>query len=44
MPIKLELPIWMTERIVAILEEHPYTGSQDIIQEIKEQIDNCAEE
>lgn len=40
MPIKLELPSWMVERIVAILSEHPYTGSNDIIQAIKEQLEN----
>ena len=38
MPIKLELPFWMVERIVAILSEHPYTGCEDIIREITEQM------
>lgn len=37
MPINLALPLWMVERIVAILSEHPYTGCENIIQEIKEQ-------
>ena len=31
------LPLWMWERIVKILEEHPYTGAQEIIEAIKEQ-------
>lgn len=39
MPIKLELPFWMVERIVAILSEHPYTGAEEIIQRIKEQME-----
>ena len=38
MPINLELPYWMIERIVAILNEHPYTGTDEIIRRIKEQI------
>lgn len=37
MPINLELPFWMVERIVAILSEHPYTGADEIVQKIKEQ-------
>lgn len=37
MPIKLELPIWMVERIVAILSEHPYTGAAEIVETIKGQ-------
>ena len=37
MPIHLELPFWMVERIVAILTEHPYTGAEEIVQKIKEQ-------
>lgn len=37
MPIHLELPFWMVERIVAILSEHPYTGADEIVQKIKEQ-------
>lgn len=37
MPIHLELPFWMVERIVAILSEHPYTGAEEIVQKIKEQ-------
>lgn len=37
MPIRLELPPWMVERIVAILSEHPYTGCEEIVQAIKEQ-------
>jgi hypothetical protein len=37
MPIKLELPFWMVERIVQILSEHPYTGAAEIVQAIKEQ-------
>lgn len=41
MPITLELPFWMVERIVEILSEHPYTGSAEIIQEIKEQVEEC---
>lgn len=39
MSINLELPLWMVERIVQILSEHPYTGTEEIIQHIKEQID-----
>ena len=35
--IVLELPLWMVERIVQILSEHPYTGCQEIIQRIMEQ-------
>ena len=35
--IVLELPLWMVERIVQILSEHPYTGCQEIVQRIKEQ-------
>lgn len=38
MPINLELPLWMVERIVAILSQHPYTGTDEIVQKIKEQI------
>ena len=37
MPIKLELPLWMVERIVQILSEHEYTGAEEIVQTIKEQ-------
>lgn len=37
MPIKLELPSWMVERIVAILSEHPYTGCEEIVETIKRQ-------
>lgn len=37
--VKLELPFWMVERIVQILSEHPYTGAQDIILDIKEQME-----
>ena len=37
MPIVLELPFCMVERIVAILQEHPYTGCEEIVQTIKEQ-------
>ena len=33
----LNLPDWMVERIVAILEEHPYTGAEEIVEAIKEQ-------
>ena len=39
MPINLELPLWMVERIVQILSEQPYTGTEEIIQHIKEQIE-----
>ena len=39
MPINLELPLWMVERIVQILSEHPYTGTEEIIRYIKEQIE-----
>lgn len=35
--IVITLPAWMVERIVAILEEHPYTGAAEIIEAIKEQ-------
>lgn len=41
MPITLELPFWMVERIVEILSEHPYTGSSEIIRAIKEQTKDC---
>lgn len=34
----LNLPDWMVERIVAILEEHPYTGAAEIIEAIKSEI------
>ena len=37
MPITLTLPMWMWERIVQILSEHPYTGCEEIIRAIKEQ-------
>lgn len=37
MPIKLELPFWMVERIVDILSNHPYTGAAEIVETIKEQ-------
>ena len=37
MPIKLVLPRWMVERIVAILLEHPYTGCEEIVETIREQ-------
>ena len=33
----ITLPDWMVERIVAILEEHPYTGAEEIVDAIKEQ-------
>ena len=39
MPINLELPLWMVERIVAILSGHPYTGAAEIVQRIKEQME-----
>lgn len=35
--VNLKLPYWMVERIVSILSEHPYTGCEDIIWEIKKQ-------
>lgn len=38
MHIKLELPLWMVERIIQILSEHPYTGAAEIVEAIKEQI------
>lgn len=38
MPIVLELSFWMVERIVQILSEHPYTGCEEIIRAIKEQM------
>lgn len=38
MPITLELPFWMVERIVEILSEHEYTGVEDIIREIAGQL------
>lgn len=39
MPITLTLtlPLWMVERIVQILSEHPYTGAAEIVETIKEQ-------
>ena len=37
MGIHISLPQWMRERIVQILSEHPYTGCEDIIREIKKQ-------
>lgn len=33
----LNLPDWMVERIVAILEAHEYTGAAEIVETIKEQ-------
>ena len=39
MKIPLTLPLWMIERIVEILREHPYTGCDDIIREIKKQVE-----
>lgn len=39
MPKTITLPDWMLYRIVAILEEHPYTGGPEIIQHIKEQME-----
>lgn len=39
----LKLPLWMIERIVQILSEHPYTGAGDIIQRIMEQTKEDAE-
>lgn len=39
MSIALTLPFWMIERIMQILGDHPYTGSDDIIQKIKEQME-----
>lgn len=41
MPITLTLPLWMMERIVQILTEHPYTGAAEIVQAIKEQTKDC---
>lgn len=38
MSITLILPLWMVEKIVAILSDHPYTGAQEIIGEIKNQV------
>ena len=38
MGIHISLPLWMWERIVQILSEHPYTGCEDIIREIKKQM------
>ena len=32
----ITLPDWMVERIVAILDEHPYTGVAEIVQAIKD--------
>lgn len=37
MDISLKLPLWMVERIVQILSDHPYTGAAEIVQAIKEQ-------
>lgn len=37
----LTLKTWMVERIVQILEVHPYTGAPEIIQSIKEQTKDC---
>ena len=37
MRITLTLPIWMVERIVQILTEHPYTGAEEIIETIKKE-------
>ena len=38
MPGTVTLPHWMWERIVQILGKHPYTGSAEIEQAIKEQM------
>lgn len=35
----LKLPNWMVERIVDILENHPYTGVHEIVSEIKDQVE-----
>lgn len=35
--VTLKLPVWMVERIVAILSEHPYTGAAEIVETIKAQ-------
>jgi hypothetical protein len=43
MPIKLELPTWMVERVVQILSEHPYTGAAEIVATIKEQMRETTE-
>lgn len=37
MDISLKLPLWMVERIVQILSQHPYTGAEEIIQTIKKE-------
>lgn len=37
--INMNLPLWMIERIVQILGKHEYTGTEEIIQAIKEQIE-----
>lgn len=42
MDIHLVLPGWMVEWIVAILREHPYTGSGEIVRKIKEQMEDNA--
>lgn len=35
----LTLPNWMVDRIVYILENHPYTGANEIVSEIKDQVE-----
>ncbi len=40
MDIPLVLPMWMVERIVAILREHPYTGAGEIVRKIAEQMED----
>lgn len=34
----LELPDWMVERIVAILDDHPYTGAAEISAAIRQNV------
>ena len=38
--LTITLPDWMVERIVAVLENHPYTGAAEIVETIKEQTED----
>jgi hypothetical protein len=41
MPIALDLPYWMVERIVQNLSEYPYTDAPEIVHATKEQTKTC---
>lgn len=39
MDILLTMPRWMVERIVAILDNDPYTGAKEITETIRKQVE-----